>query len=87
MSNYQARRRAIRAERAAERCVELCERMRRECRDHERRHYERTAEEFRLQHALMEQQIKALTEDAITSARMALLRPPIFLTNASDVPR
>lgn len=65
MSNYQARRRAIRAERAAERCAELCEIMRSECRRHERRHYEETAEEFRMAHAHMEERMKWLMDSIV----------------------
>lgn len=66
MSSYQARRRAIRAERAAERCADLCEEMRRECRRHERMHYEETAERFRLQHAHMEAQMRSLQDALVT---------------------
>ncbi len=79
MSNYQARKRAVRAERAAEECARLCHEMRRECREHERRHYEQTRLEFEMAHASMVAQMSSI-QDALVTWKEC--NPQAFLVKA-----
>ena len=70
MSNYQARKRATRAERAADRCAELCEQMRQECRRHERMHYEETKRQFDLDHAYVMAQMHSVQDALAAQCRL-----------------
>lgn len=77
MSNYQARSRAIRAERAAERCAELYERIWQECKRHERMHYEETRLEFEQKHAMIIAQMEGIQKCLLESA--LFVNKPIIL--------
>lgn len=73
MSNYQARRRAIRAERAAsdaalcaQQCRSLVYEMERECRRMMDLHREMTSLQFDAKHAHMEAQMRSLQDALVT---------------------
>ena len=89
MSNYQARKRATRAERAADRCAELCEEMRQECRRHERMHYEETKRQFDLEHAYLIAQMNSVQDALATQCRLQssffVTEKNVGLTSSRDV--
>lgn len=76
MSNYQARRRAIRAERAAsdaalfaQQCRSMVHQMERECRRMMDLHREETARWFDAKHAAMEVQMEHLLDQIVTAKK------------------
>lgn len=72
MSNYQARQRAIRAERAALRCEQLVDEMREQCRRRERQIWDEARDRFEMEHAFMKRQMEAITESIVQARECAV---------------